>query len=70
MVTGSIQKFLNEVTLTNQMYVIDNEKKVEDVLKAAGMTVTQFLRLEVGEGIEKKEVNFADEVAAAVEAAK
>lgn len=70
MVTGSIQKFLNEVTLTNQMYVIDNEKKVEDVLKAAGMTINQFLRLEVGEGIEKKEVNFADEVAAAVEAAK
>ena len=69
MVTGAIQKFLNEVTLTNQMYVIDNEKKVEDVLKAAGMTVDQFLRMEVGEGIEKKEVNFAEEVAAAQAAA-
>ena len=69
MITGSLDKFLNEVTLTRQMYVIDNEKKVADVLKAAGMTVTQVVRLEVGEGIEKKQENFAEEVAAAQAAA-
>jgi len=69
MITGSLDKFLNEVTLTRQMYVIDNEKKVADVLKAAGMTVTQVIRLEVGEGIEKKQENFAEEVAAAQAAA-
>lgn len=69
MITGSLDKFLNEVALTRQMYVIDNEKKVGDVLRAAGMTVSQIVRMEVGEGIEKKEVNFAEEVAAAQAAA-
>lgn len=69
MITGSLDKFLNEVTLLRQMYVIDNEKKVEDVLKAAGMTVNQIARMEVGEGIEKKQENFAEEVAAAQAAA-
>ncbi len=69
MITGSLDKFLNEVALTRQMYVIDNEKKVADVLKAAGMTVQKIVRMEVGEGIEKKEVNFAEEVAAAQAAA-
>jgi elongation factor Ts len=69
MVQGSLEKFLNEVTLLRQAYVIDNEKKVGDVLKAAGLTVNEFKRFEVGEGIEKVEVNFADEVAAAVGAA-
>ena len=69
MITGGLQKYLNEVTLMNQPYVIDNEKKVGDVLKSEGMTVLGFKRLEVGEGIEKKEENFADEVAAAQAAA-
>lgn len=69
MITGSLDKYLNEVTLTRQMYVIDNEKKVDDVLKAAGMTVNQIVRMEVGEGIEKKEVNFAEEVVQAQAAA-
>jgi len=69
MITGSIDKYLNEVTLTRQAYVIDNEKKVGDVLKAAGQTVTTMVRLEVGEGIEKKVDNFAEEVAAATAAA-
>ncbi len=71
MVSGSIEKYLNEVALDRQMYVIDNEKKVADALKATGTTVTQFVRFEVGEGIEKKaEMSFADEVAAAQAAAK
>lgn len=57
MVTGSVEKYLNEVALDRQMYVIDNDKKVADVLKATGTTVVQFARFEVGEGIEKK-LNF------------
>ena len=69
MVTGGIQKFLNEVTLINQVYVMDNDQKVEAVLKSAGMQVTEFKRLEVGEGIEKKEEDFAAEVAATQAAA-
>ncbi len=71
MVTGSVEKYLNEVALDRQMYVIDNDKKVADVLKATGTTVVQFARFEVGEGIEKKaELSFAEEVAAAQAAAK
>ncbi|MFE1616564.1 translation elongation factor Ts, partial [Acinetobacter baumannii] len=71
MVTGSVEKYLNEVALDRQMYVIDNEKKVADVLKATGTNVANFVRFEVGEGIEKKaELSFAEEVAAAQAAAK
>lgn len=69
MIVGSMDKFLNEVTLTRQDYVIDNEKKVGDVLKSTGTQVQKMVRLQVGEGIEKKEVNFADEVAQAQAAA-
>lgn len=69
MITGGIQKYLNEVTLVNQPYVMDNDKKVGDVLKAEGATVISFKRLEVGEGIEKKQEDFAAEVAAAQAAA-
>lgn len=69
MITGGLQKYLNEVTLVNQPYVMDNEKKVGDVLKTEGMKVVTFKRLEVGEGIEKKQENFAEEVAAAQAAA-
>ena len=71
MVTGSVEKYLNEVVLERQMYVIDNDKKVAEVLKATGTTVANFVRFEVGEGIEKKaELSFAEEVAAAQAAAK
>ncbi|WP_139851301.1 translation elongation factor Ts [Acinetobacter pullicarnis] len=71
MVTGSVEKYLNEVVLERQMYVMDNEKKVADALKAAGTTIVQFVRFEVGEGIEKKaEMSFAEEVAAAQAAAQ
>lgn len=65
MITGGLQKYLNEVTLVNQPYVIDNEKKVGDVLKSENAKVLDFKRLEVGEGIEKKQEDFAAEVAAA-----
>lgn len=69
MISGGLQKYLNEVTLVNQPYVIDNEKKVGDVLKAEGANIISFKRLEVGEGIEKKTEDFAAEVAAAQAAA-
>ena len=70
MVTGSVEKYLNEVVLERQMYVIDNDKKVADVLKATATNIVEFVRFEVGEGIEKKaEMSFADEVAAAQAAA-
>lgn len=69
MITGGLQKYLNEVTLLNQPYVMDNDKKVGDVLNSEGMNVKQFKRLEVGEGIEKKQEDFAAEVAAAQAAA-
>ncbi|MFT4020861.1 MAG: translation elongation factor Ts [Acinetobacter sp.] len=71
MVSGSVEKYLNEVVLERQQYVIDNDKKVAEALKATGTTVVQFVRFEVGEGIEKKaELSFAEEVAAAQAAAK
>ncbi|WP_227430000.1 translation elongation factor Ts [Psychrobacter sp. I-STPA6b] len=65
MIEGSLRKYLDEVTLVRQPYVMDNDKKVGDILKADGVTVKQFVRFEVGEGIEKKQEDFAAEVAAA-----
>ena len=69
MIEGGLRKYLDEVVLVRQAYVMDNEKKVGDVLKAEGVTVKNFVRFEVGEGIEKKEEDFAAEVAAAQAAA-
>ncbi len=66
MVQGRIRKYLAEITLVGQPFVKDPDQTVEKVLKAAGATVTNFYRLEVGEGIEKKVENFADEVMAQV----
>ena len=62
MVTGKIAKFLREITLVGQPFVKDQDVTVGKLLKNAGAEVTQFVRYEVGEGIEKKEENFADEV--------
>ena len=64
MVAGRIKKFLKEVTLLGQPFVKDPDQTVEQLLKAAGATVVGFDRLEVGEGIEKKVENFAEEVMA------
>jgi elongation factor Ts len=64
MVGGRIKKFLKEITLTGQPFVKDPDQTVEQLLKAAGATVVAFDRLEVGEGIEKKVENFAEEVMA------
>ena len=70
MVEGRVRKFLQEITLVGQPFVKDPDITVEKLLKNAGASVSAFVRLEVGEGIEKEETNFADEVAAqAAEAA-
>lgn len=66
MIEGRIRKYLKEITLLGQPFVKDPEQMVEAVLKAAGATVKHFVRYEVGEGIEKKVENFAEEVMAQV----
>ena len=72
MVEGSIQKYLKEVSLFNQVFVkaADGKQTVEQMLKAANTTVKGFTLYVVGEGIEKKVDDFAAEVAAQVAAAK
>jgi len=70
MVQGRIRKYLAEVTLVGQPFVKDPDQTVAQLLKAAGASVKAFHRLEVGEGIEKKEENFADEVMAQVRGAE
>ncbi|MCB1877616.1 MAG: elongation factor Ts [Chromatiales bacterium] len=66
MVEGRVRKFLAEVTLLGQPFVKDPDQTVEKLLKSAGASVGGFVRLEVGEGIEKKQDNFAEEVMAQV----
>lgn len=69
MVTGRIAKFLKEITLLGQPFVKDPDVTVGKLLKGAGASVTSFVRFEVGEGIEKKEDNFVEEVMAQVKGA-
>ncbi|NOR41809.1 MAG: elongation factor Ts [Gammaproteobacteria bacterium] len=66
MLTGRIRKYLAEITLLGQSFVKDPDKTVETLLADAGATVNNFVRYEVGEGIEKKQENFADEVMAQI----
>ena len=68
MVDGRIRKYLAEITLVGQPFVKDPDKTVGALLKDEGASVTDFVRYEVGEGIEKKQENFADEVMAQVNA--
>jgi elongation factor Ts len=70
MVDGSVQKFLKEVSLLNQSFVKNDKQTVEQMLKATGSAVKSFTMYIVGEGIEKKQDDFAAEVAAQVAAAK
>ena len=70
MVEGSVQKFLKEVSLFNQPFVKNDKQTVEQMLKAANTSVKSFAMYIVGEGIEKKQDDFAAEVAAQVAAAK
>ena len=69
-VEGSVQKFLKEVSLLNQSFVKNDKQTVEQMLKAASTRVLGFTLYVVGEGIEKKQDDFAAEVAAQVAAAK
>lgn len=64
MVVGRLKKFVGESTLLGQPFVKDAEKTIAQLLKQHAASVKQFVRYEVGEGIEKKEDNFADEVLA------
>jgi elongation factor Ts len=70
MVEGSVQKFLKEVSLLNQPFVKNDKQTVEQMLKANNTAVKSFVMFIVGEGIEKKQDDFAAEVAAQVAAAK
>ncbi|WP_392561181.1 translation elongation factor Ts [Orbus sturtevantii] len=64
MVEGRMRKFTGEVSLNGQPFVMDPAKTVGELLKEKNATVATFIRFEVGEGIEKVEVDFAAEVAA------
>ena len=70
MVEGSVQKYLKEVSLLNQPFVKNDKQTIEQMLKAANASVQQFALFVVGEGIEKRQDDFAAEVAAQVAAAK
>ncbi|MBR6231705.1 MAG: elongation factor Ts [Alphaproteobacteria bacterium] len=63
MVEGRMRKFYEEAVLLEQAFVMDPEKKVKDVLAESNATVSTFVRFNLGEGIEKKEEDFAAEVA-------
>jgi elongation factor Ts len=64
MVEGKVRKFVDEITLTGQVFVKDDKKRVRDVLAANKAKVKTFRRYEVGEGIEKKTTDFRAEVMA------
>lgn len=66
MIVGKIKKYLKEVTLLGQPFVKDTDVTVEQLLKSNNASVRSFIRFEVGEGIEKKEEDFAAEVMAQV----
>lgn len=70
MIEGRINKFLAESSLVAQPFVKDPDVKVGKLLKDAGAEILSFTRFEVGEGIEREEVDFAAEVAAQVGSAK
>jgi len=67
MVAGRLRKYLAEITLLGQPFVKNPDQSVGDLLKGAGAGVTRFERFEVGEGIEKKQEDFAAEVMAQVQ---
>ncbi len=69
MVVGRMKKFMGEITLVGQPFVMNPDQTVGEFLASKGASISQFVRLEVGEGIEKKQDNFAEEVAAQAAAA-
>lgn len=64
MIGGRINKFLQEITLLGQPFVKDPDQSIAKLLESSGATIKTFIRYEVGEGIEKKSDNFAEEVMA------
>jgi elongation factor Ts len=72
MIDGRIRKFLEEIVLLDQVFVIDGKSKISEVVSNAAkelgtsVTLTNYARFELGEGIEKEKKNFADEVAAVI----
>ena len=64
MIGGRLSKFITEVTLLEQPFVKDPDTKISDLLREAGADIVNFVRYEVGEGIDKEELDFAKEVAA------
>jgi len=69
MVEGAVQKYLKEVTLLGQPFVKDDKQTIEQLLKTRGAQVAQFSLFVVGEGIERRQADFAAEVAAQAAAA-
>ena len=67
MIDGRMKKFLSEVTLLGQDFVIDPDLTVEAAAKQSGVEILNYIRMAVGEGIEKKEEDFAAEVARAAQ---
>ena len=70
MVSGRMKKFTGEISLTGQPFIKEPSQTVGELLASKGADVVNFIRFEVGEGIEKKEEDFAAEVAAQLAAAK
>jgi len=67
MIVGRMKKFVNEVTLYGQAFIKDPDTSVGELVKSKNVEVESFVRFEVGEGIEKKEDNFVEEVMAQVQ---
>ena len=65
MIEGRMKKFLSEVTLLGQAFVVNPDQSVAEAAAAAGVTITGFVRLQLGEGIEREAEDFAAEVAKA-----
>ncbi|MDX1266641.1 MAG: elongation factor Ts, partial [Oceanisphaera sp.] len=70
MVEGRMKKFTGEISLTGQPFIKDPSITVADLLKQKGADAIGFVRYEVGEGIERKEEDFAAEVQAQIAASK
>ncbi len=70
MVEGRINKYYKEVCLVEQPFVKDGDKTIKALLKEAGADVVRFTRFVMGEGLEKKDENLADEVQAQINSAK
>ena len=69
MIAGRVRKFLDEQSLVGQPFVKNPDQKIQQLLKDNNASVTNFVRFEVGEGIEREEIDFADEVMSQIQGA-